>query len=259
MSDAIFARDGERFVPGEGSGSPWAAGLLHGGPPAGLLARAVELHAGDPGMHVSRLTVDLLRPVPKEPLTVTARTIRTGKRIHVVEASLLAAGVEVSRATGLLLRRSEVAAPPRDRSAMPDGPHGLETSGLGRGLRGGRLGFHTTVEARWVTRPGDPGPNVAWLRMPVPLVAGEPATPLVRAAALSDFVNAVGGMGARDIGYINADCSLYLHRYPEGEWIGLRVERRVEPTGLGSSQATLYDAAGPIGWAAQAVLANRMD
>ena len=45
---------------------------------------------------------------------------------------------------------------------------------------------------------------------------------------------------------------------PVGEWIGMQVERAVEPYGLGVSAATLFDVESAIGRAQQAVLANQM-
>jgi acyl-coenzyme A thioesterase PaaI-like protein len=68
------------------------------------LARAIEGLIEDPAVVVARLTVDLFRPVPSEPLAVEARVLRPGKRLQMAEATLLAAGVEVARAAAQLLR-----------------------------------------------------------------------------------------------------------------------------------------------------------
>ncbi len=263
MTEAIFLPEDGRFMPTELAGSPWGDALVHGGPPAGLLARAIERFEPDPEMQVVRLTIDLFRPVPKAPLEVTVRSARSGRRIHVVDAALVANGVEVCRATGLLLRRSEAKVPAAVAPVvMPPGPEGIDGTMLARGARGerpNRPGFHTTIEARWVTKRGKAGPQIAWLRMPVPLLPGEALTPLVRVAATSDFVNALSGMGAEaSTGFINTDLTLYLHRYPDGEWICLEVSRQAEAHGLGVARALLYDARGPIGTAVQAVLANTM-
>ncbi len=261
---ALFVQDGDTFVPTEHSGSPWGDTLMHGGPPAGLLARAIERFEPDPEMQVTRLTIDLFRPVPKVPLSLATRSVRAGRRIHVVEAAVSAGGIEVCKATGLLLRRSSIALPINEAAvAMPPNVDGIETSKLARGMqddRPPRQGFHTTIEARWVTQRAEPGPRIAWLRMPLPLILGEPLSPLVRTAALSDFVNALSGIsGGGKLGFINTDTTLYLHRYPEGEWIALEVSRQLEPHGLGVSRANLYDQHGPVGTAVQAVLANTMN
>jgi hypothetical protein len=201
--------------------------------------------------------------VPAQPLAATTRVARGGRRIHVVDAALVANGQEVCRASALLLRRSGDGVVERMPGVTPAGPEGLETAPLGRSAReaGVREGLHTTVEARWVQRRqrDEGGPAVAWLRLPVPLVAGEENTPLVRVATVSDFVNALGSMRAPGSGrFINVDITLYLERPAEGEWIGFEVTRATEPSGLGVSRATLYDASGQTGAVTQAVLANDM-
>ena len=42
MSESIFWRDGERFIPTEPARGPWDPRALHGGAPAALLTAAFE-------------------------------------------------------------------------------------------------------------------------------------------------------------------------------------------------------------------------
>ncbi|TMB59060.1 MAG: thioesterase family protein, partial [Deltaproteobacteria bacterium] len=81
MPDALFERDGARFVPSELCRGPWSPEAQHGGPPAALLARSAERFEGGEEMQVARLTVELLRPVPLVPLTVAARWARPGRKV----------------------------------------------------------------------------------------------------------------------------------------------------------------------------------
>jgi hypothetical protein len=262
MTEAVFTRDGARFVPTRRAGSPWGDDVQHGGPPAGLLARAIEGLAASEGMRVVRLTVDLFRPVPMTALEVGARSVREGKRIHIVDAAITADGVEVCRASGLLLRTSASGAP-RSATAQPLPRPGPADSGWPTDGRPGgpprRQGFHTAAEIRRLPHD-ETGYAVAWIRVPE-LIEGETMTPLVRLAATCDFVNAVGSMGAgRDggVGFINTDSTVHVHRPPAGEWLCLRVERALEPDGVGVSAAVVFDDDGPVARATQAVLANRM-
>src|SRR5687768_10458941 len=107
-SDAIFVHENGCFLPSERARSPWSDTMVHGGPLAGLLAHGVERFAADPEMRLVRLTVDLFRPAPMNALTLSVHSARSGRRIHAVDASLLADGVEVARAGGLLLRAAEM-------------------------------------------------------------------------------------------------------------------------------------------------------
>lgn len=271
MEGAIFIPDGDRFIPTDLARSPWGPHVLHGGPPAGLLARAVEHVSPHPALHVARLTIDLFRPVPKEPLRVATEFVREGHRIAVIEASLFAGDTEVSRATALLLRESDVQVPAAylpPPASLP-GPEGIPTTGLSAMLSQGApaaalldpgtSGFHTTIEVRRVGgREPAPGHGTAWIRIPVPLVAGEVMTPLVRVAATADFGNALGHIRAGEsVGFINADISLYLHRVPVGEWICLDTQSAGQPHGIGLVESKVHDENGPVGRVVQALLANR--
>ena len=259
MTDAVFERDGARFIPTKKAGSPWGDDVQHGGPPAGLLARAIEQLAGNDELRIVRLTIDLFRPVPMAPLEVVARSVREGKRIHVADAVVIAGGVEVSRASGLLLRTSDAERGAGGAMPPPPGREHADTGplvGMPRNTPR-REGFHTASEIRRLPRT-EGGPALAWIRVPE-LVEGETMSPLVRLAATCDFVNAVSSMGATNgLGFINTDSTIYVHRPPVGEWICLQVERATEPVGIGVSSALLFDTEGLLGRAAQAVLANQM-
>ena len=67
MDQSLFVREGETFVPTASAGGPWSPSHLHGGSPTGLLALLMEQATVDTGLRLSRLTVDLLRPVPAAP------------------------------------------------------------------------------------------------------------------------------------------------------------------------------------------------
>ena len=274
MTDPIFHRVGNRFVPTELARSPWGAGLLHGGPPAGLLARAIELARPESELQVARLTVDLFRPVPKQPLEVTTRIVRQGKRIAVIDASLLADGVEVCQASALLLRPSEIDLPEAHLppSLLHPRPHTLETTGMSglmnpesaipRSIRAADVqpggGFHTTIEVKRVSGMPGTGRATAWIRIPVPFVEGEETTPLVRMAATSDFGNALGHINSSaEAGFINADITLYLYRMPEGEWICLETASSGQPHGLGLVESVVHDENGPVGRVDQALIVNK--
>ena len=255
--DAVFRRDGALFVPGPYAAGPWAADRLHGGPVFGLLTRAVEEAAADPGWIGARLTFDLFRAVPMEALSVRAEVLRQSSRLCLVQAAVCAGDEEYARVTALLLRADPNAAPAASAD-KPQGPEGLPTETLMRSVTPGavRPGFHTRVETRWVPR-ADHGPLAIWFRMPLALVEGETPTPLQRAAALADFANAIAGIAnrARSGPYINVDATVYLSRLPRGEWIGLKEERSAFRGGMSVAQTRLFDTEGEFGDAQQCRLA----
>src|ERR1041385_6606183 len=86
---------------------PWSAGAQHGGPPSALLARAFERLGPHPGQRLARLTVEILRPIPVRPVTVTARVVRPGHRVTLLEGALQIDGEDY-----LLARAWRIARPP---------------------------------------------------------------------------------------------------------------------------------------------------
>ena len=253
MTDAVFIPEGERFLPTELARGPWDPAAQHGGAPAGLLARALEGVAPADGMHVARMTVEFLRPVPLEPLQVTAELLRPGRRVQLVGARLSAGGAEVCRATALRIRRADGAAPPTAPEAPPPGPDETEPSQFpGRFLE--RSFGGTAVEQRFASGSWELGPAVVWMRLAVPPVAGEEPSGLVRTMAAADFGNGVSRtLDWDEYVFINPDLTAYLERPLEGEWVCLDARTSVDGAGIGLAESALYDTRGRIGRAVQAL------
>jgi hypothetical protein len=255
LPDAVFHRDGDRFVPTELARGPWDPNAQHGGPSGALLAGLLEQHDAGPPAHVARMTIELLRPVPMQPIELRARTLRPGKKVQLVEGSVLAGEAEVVRATALRIRDADVefADPPGDR--LTPGPGALRERFENLGLLNFGFAMEMSIARGEV---GVPGPAAVWFRLAVPVVAGEETTPLMRVAAAADFGNGISGAVTWDeYLFINPDLTIYLHRLPAGEWVGL--DARTWPTheGVGIADAALYDERGRIGRSVQALLLDR--
>jgi hypothetical protein len=94
---------------------------------------------------------------------------------------------------------------------------------------------------------GTMGQKRLWLRESRELVGGSPLTPFMRAAMPADLANPFANSGDRGLAYINSDVTLYLHRLPVDEWIGLEVVNHHATDGIANGQVVLYDRTGPIG------------
>jgi Thioesterase-like superfamily len=256
LPDAVFHRDGNRFVPTELARGPWDPNAQHGGPCAALLAQLIEQHEIGPPAHVARMTVELLRPVPMQAIELRARTLRPGKKVQLVEASVLAGETEVVRATALRIRLADVAFADAPDDRLIPGPS-TKLRERFENVGGVNFGFAMDMS---VARGeiGVPGPAAVWFRLGVPVVAGEEPTPLMRVAAAADFGNGISGAATWDQHlFINPDLTIYLHRLPAGDWVGL--DARTWPTheGVGVADAALYDEGGRIGRSVQALLLDR--
>ena len=96
MHTVFYEPAGEgMFVATAATAGPWSPHAQHGGPPSALAARAMELHEPDEGQRLSRVAVDILRPVPVGKISVRVQTVRPGRRVTLLSAVLEA---EIGRA-----------------------------------------------------------------------------------------------------------------------------------------------------------------
>lgn len=256
MPSSFYVRDGTLFVPTVLTRGPWDEESQHGGPPAALVATALEqlaeAEAGGP-LVTARVTVELHKPVPIAPLRLVASLSRTGRTVVQAHGALVSGDTEVLRATSLLLRPSAAPLPARGQVAPPDPPSAARPVDFFPVPW--TEGYHTATEWRFLSGSfTEPGPGVAWARMRVPLVEGEPVRPLARVLLVADAGNGVSSeLDLRRYLFINPDLTLYLHRMPRGEWVCLDGRTVIEPNGVGLAQAALYDELGPLGRSLQSL------
>jgi hypothetical protein len=254
VSEAFYLPEGDRFVSTNLTRGPWSAEHQHAGPPAALVARAIE--AVEPaGMLVARFTLEVLRPLPLVPLRVDTRVVRAGRRVQLVEASLFGEDVELARASAWRIRPSDEPVPEigLEPLSLP-GPDGSPESSLYRPPWG--ESYFTATE--WRLAGGalaGPGPAAVWMRMLVPLVGGEEPTPLQRVLVVADSGNGISWELPWDTHlFVNTELTVHLARMPEGEWVCLDARSRLGPRGIGLAESRLWDERGWIGRGAQALL-----
>jgi acyl-Coa thioesterase superfamily protein/acyl-CoA thioesterase superfamily protein len=246
---AFFILERGCLIPTVLTRGPWSPVHQHGGPPSAVMARAIEQATGEPGAgHMIRFTVDFVRPVPMEPLSVSVEQVRDGRRARGYAAVLSAGGQAVARATALVVCTEPVTPPPVPVQEPLLPPAGESTPFQFPFFRD-RVGYHTGVETRLARGTFGSGHAAAWMRLRVPLVHGETPSPAQRVLAVADSGSGVGAAfdPARYVPFINADLSVSLHRLPDGEWIGLEAVTTLEPHGIGLTRTGLYDTLGPIG------------
>lgn len=258
MADAFFEPDGDRFRATELTRGPWDPGAQHAGPPSGLMVREIE-RIGEPA-RIGRVTFEILRPIPITTLTVSAQVLRPGRRVELCEASLSEGDEVLMRALAWRLRTEPVELPAEIPGLDQEPPPGPDAGEPGTFFETGEsAGYHTAMDYRFLSGDfGEPGPATVWMRMRVPLVAGEEPTPLQRAAVAADSGNGVSAaLDWREYVFINVDLTMQIHREPVGEWICLDALTLPEPTGLGLSDTLLLDERGRVGRATQTLLVDR--
>jgi hypothetical protein len=251
-NDSFFTQDGDVFTPMSTCRGPWDPRSLHGRVIIALLGHEIERHHGSPDFLPARLSVDLYRLPGFAPVTVQTRVVRGGGRIKVIDAEFFSDGVSHARATCQLLKRTEN---PEGRVWSPPGwnaPH-PETLEAPPDRPLGGMWAMRRVSGEF----GTTGQKRTWMKEVRALVSGRELTPFVRAASAADFASPLANSGDRGLGYINTDATLYLHRAPIGEWIGLEVVNHHATDGIAIGECLLHDTSGPIGSSTVCALAQR--
>ncbi len=244
LPTAVYAQDGALWQPSVLSRGPWDARAQHGGAPSALLVHLAESALTEPGWQLTRLSIELIKPVPVAPLSVR-QEIHAARSTTRMTLELYADDLLVARAHALLLRGQPFALPaqlpgwsPARLLPLPQDCH---------------------VEGRVAQGdPTQPGAAAAWFRLRVPLVQGQVDSPAMRAAAAADFGNGLSWvLPAERYLFANADLSQHLHRPPQGEWIGLQSQTQADGGGAGTTLSQLYDQHGPVGVAVQSLVLRK--
>jgi hypothetical protein len=257
---AVDGNEVEWFTPTDHCRGPWDPNACHGGPPTGLLVRAMQRAV--PTVRLARISVDLSKPIPMAGFRIDVEVIRRGRSISTTRAAIVDGDGDV-RVTASGMHVVEVDPPvldgtldnsgavtPRLASAEPGEfpisapfPHGLPGfSGSG-------------VRMRYP--PGEsigPGATTSWMNT-APLLPDETPTPFQAICPLADCGNAFSRHAEpRDVAFINTDLTIALHRDPVGEWFGSRSVSWWQPSGIGLADALLFDDSGPVGRALQTMI-----
>jgi hypothetical protein len=257
-AEAFFIPHGDgRYTSTEHTSGPWDPAFQHGGPPAALLARAIEQQPAPWPAVVVRMSVDILGPVPVAEVEVSSRVLRPGRSVELVEAELQASGRVVMRAQAWRLRAAELDLPSLpaahdDPTIDPVPPLPAEESELPPGWTGGYL--HALewrlASGHWSER----GPAAIWGRLRYPLVAGEEPTGLQRTMVVADSGNGVSNvlpLGAWL--FINPELTVHVVAQATGEWICLDAQTQVQTAGFGLASSRLFDQTRLVGRGAQSL------
>ena len=217
-------------------------------PVSGLLAHALESCSPRHDLVMSRVAFDILGFIPSGEVELTARVVREGRTIELVEAEMRANGRAVVRGTAWRLAISDtsaIAGTDLDRIPGPQDAAPFDMAAIWPG------GFIRSLEARAVGE-SVPGRSTVWLRSRVGLVEGEHTS---AAAGLFGLIDTANGVAVRaqpgEVMFPNTDLTVHLFRPPTGQWLGLQTEVSFGADGIGLTSSVLHDLDGPIGRSAQ--------
>ena len=243
------------YVGNDPARGPWSANHCHAGPVSGLIVRAAETEVGSDKM-LTRLTVDLLRPLPLSGLRVAAETTRHTNTLATMRVTVhdLDDTLCATATTMHMVRRNLGDVPnveiqgPRLEDAV-DGPFPI---------REVRHDLPCFAQHSEVAYPGGgnqaAGPKTVWMRTP-PLLEDEKPSPIQALCPIADCGNGISwNAPPTEMGFMNSDLTVQIHREPVSGWLASESISHWQPTGIGMSQSVLFDTQGPVGTALQTLV-----
>ena len=264
ITSAYAPLDSGSFSSSELTRGPWHPQHQHAGPPIALVCRAVERAAAEHGLHhLSRITANLLRPVPIATLTVEVAADYVGRNAGHFSARLLGGGKELARFTALAQRESDMPLPDGlPGHPLPTAPQGPQQSppAVFPFARQSVVGYANLVEARVARGKFFQGPCAIWFRLQHPLLPGEAPSAYQRVAVAADSGNGISAiLDFTRYSFLNSDLTINLLRRPQGEWICIDARTHMGPNGCGLAESSLYDEQGLIGRATQSLSVRPRD
>jgi hypothetical protein len=255
VADALYERDGHAFVGTGATKASWYDNGQAGGAVLALLGHVIEDVETRVPMSLSRLTVDIVRRVPLgERLYVETALLRDGKRIQVLDLTVRTEDSVTTHARALRIRDEDITAfggiPQSTTDLVPavhlPDPSEWESAEVLHGVA------DFLVHGAELRRSPEPinGQCAAWVRLRMPVVAGEAVRATSRAVLAFDIVNLLGVPPdvVRQVGIINPDVTGHLFRVPTCEWVALTGNSYYDRAiGHGMSMALISDADGVCG------------
>ncbi len=252
-------RGNGRYEPTSATESPWDPKAQHGGPPAALLAQAIDQTVEGP-LRMARISVDILGPIPLREVVVEVSPIKPGRRVHLTEARMSVDGRVAVTARAWHIATGD--RPPSLAEAQ-SGPPPLPTRPTRQRFYPGLedWGYGRSIEWRFTRGSFDTlGPADVWARVRLPLVDGVALTGQDRVLIAADSANGLSLSLPLERWYsIPPAMTATLLRPPAGEWVHLAGRTHLTDDGLGLAHADLFDPDGFIGEVAQPLLVQQRD
>lgn len=258
--ESFFDIDGDAYLGRDPARGPWSADHCHAGPVAGAIARAIEVAIGSE-RPLTRLTIELIRPVPVAGFRVAVTVTRSSRRLATARAELTGLdGKLAATAAAMAIApapETAIEAGPGERPVLAEarpGPFPIRKALHDRPF------FGQFTETRYPPGEDDrPGPTALWLRTPA-LVTGETPSSFQRLCPLADCGNAIGRNAETDaFTFLNTDLTIHAHRQSASDWLMSRAQTHWHSDGIGLSQAVLCDAEGPVATALQSLIVARQN
>ena len=230
----------------------WNPHEQHMAASTGILTHELEHYMPREDMRIGRISLDIFGLIHFGEFSISTRSIRGGRTIELIEATMSANGKTciVARAWRMLTSdTSEVAGLEDTPIISPD------NLPIWDGLQHWDGGF-----IRSIFTHADPqnleGKGIVWITTEVAMVADstetvQPTTDFVHLMGLVDTANGIVPRIHQpdEIKWLfpNLDLQIHLHRKPQGKWLGLQTVQQIGADGVGLTSSILHDEKGAFG------------
>lgn len=222
----------------------WQETEQHMAPISGLIAHELAMHDRRDDMQIGRLSFEILGMIPLQESTIHVETIRPGRTIELLEATLTIGGRIIIRARAWRLAVSDMTDVAGNE--LPAMPQPTDTEPVDGSLEWPG-GYIRSLQIQAIPG-GREGRRQVWIRTECDLIEGVKAAPI---AAYTMLVDTANGIATRvrptELMFPNVDLTLHFVREPDPTLIGLDTSVTFGPTGLGLTSSVLNDVQGPVG------------
>lgn len=236
----------------------WNEHEQHMAPATGIICAELEQFQPREDMRIGRISLDIFGLIAFGEFDITTKTIRPGKTIELIEATMSAQGKTciVARAWRMLVQNSqEIAALEDTAIAQP------EQYQLWEGMKRWPGGFIRSIETRNDPQHHRNGKGIVWATSTKEMIEGTNTSDFVRLMGIVDIANGIAPRLPQlpfEWSFPNLDLQLHLHRLPQGKWVGIEAIQQYGNDGIGLTSAILHDIHGPFGRSEQILTLRKL-
>lgn len=222
----------------------WNDHEQHMAPISGLITHELARHEHRDDMQIGRLSFEILGLIPLQESTIEVQTIRPGRTIELLEATLTIGGRAIIRARAWRLSVQDMSAfAAVELPAMADPADCASIDGTSEWPGGYIASLDITAAPG-----GRSGRRSVWIRSNCRLIDDGSADPLASYVMLIDTANGIATrVRPTELMFPNVDLTTHLLRQPDPALVGLATDVSFGPSGLGLTSTTLHDVHGPVG------------
>ena len=222
----------------------WQETEQHLAPVSGLITHELARHEPRDDMQIGRICFDVFGMIPLQESMIHVETIRPGRTIELLEATLTIGGRTIIRARAWRLAISDLT--DVEGYELPAMPHPADTETLDAALEWPG-GYIRSLQLQAVPG-GREGRRQVWIHTHCQLIDGVEVAPI---AAYTMLVDTANGIATRvrptKLMFPNVDLTLHFVREPDPTLVGLDTSVSFGPGGLGLTSSVLNDIHGPVG------------